>query len=298
MSTNTGYEANKPVNESNQGSPPWNRLPKLSLSQWLAIVAAIGGITGAFYLFYADKTLVDVYVPARELPPNYQIQPSDLTPKPYASGAIPLGTLRTAQEIVGRSTYTKLPKDKPLTDSQLDANVKGYLPVRELPAYHQIQLSDLTPKPYASRSVPSDTLRTAQEIVGRYTLTPLPKDKLLTDSQLGVKVNPTCLTNTIAVSLPATPAMTFGGNLKAGETVSITFGSTPADKESTLPSPALFSNLLVLDVKAVSQASTPFTSVIVIALPKTAVQAFVTHLPGATALVGLDLSGKRNSCVI
>lgn len=234
MSTNTGNEAKKPINQRNQGSHSQGWLTKLSLSHWLAIVAIPMGIIGALYLFWQEgKTRVDVYVPARELP-----------------------------------------------------------------AYHQIQPSDLRPKLYASRSIPSGTLRASQEIVGRYTLTQLPKEKSLADSQLGVKVNPTCLTDTIAVSLPATPAMTFGGNLKAGDTVSITFVSTPATKESVLPPSALFSDILVLDVKAVSQANTSFTSVIVIALPKTSAKEFATHLAGATALVGRNLSGEGNICVM
>ena len=204
---------------------------KRSLSYWLAIVAIPVGIMGALYLFWQEnKTQVEVYVPAHDLP-----------------------------------------------------------------AYHQIQPSDLIPKLYASRAVSSDTLRTAQAIAGHYTLTPIPHAKPLTASQLSVKVNPTCLTDTIAVSLLATPAMTFGGNLKAGDTVSLTF-APPAPKAGASPKPALFPDLLVLDVKPVAQATTQ-NSVIVLALPKTAAE-FATHLPDPTTLISRDLSGKGLHCAI
>jgi len=175
-------------------------------------------------------------------------------------------------------------------------DVYVYVPAHDLPAYHQIQDSDLAPKRYASRSVPSGILKKSQRIVGRYTLTSLPNGKPLTNSQLGVKVQPNCLMDTVAVSLPATPAMTFGGNLKAGDTVSITFAS-PATKEGVSPTPTLFSDILVLDVKAVPQTNT-FTSVIVIALPKTSAEEFVTHLASTTTLVGRNLSGKENNCIV
>lgn len=230
MSTDTHADTNTDNEEDKTIPDRWTA--KLSLSHWLAIVAIPVGIMGALYLFWQeDKTRVEVYVPAHNLP-----------------------------------------------------------------AYHQIQDSDLISKHYTSRSVPSGILKKSQRIVGRYTLTSLPNGKPLTNSQLGVKVQQNCLMDTVAVSLPATLAMTFGGNLKAGDTVSITFAS-PATKEGVSPTPILFSDILVLDVKAVPQTNT-FTSVIVIALPKTSAEEFVTHLASTTTLVGRSLSGKENNCIV
>ena len=230
---NTSNEGNQPIAEQNQGAYSDDWSIKLSLSQLLAIVAIPVGILGALYLFWQEeKTYVDVYVPAHELP-----------------------------------------------------------------AYYQIQASDLIQKPYAARSFPSGILKTSEEAVDRYTLAQLPKEKPLIDNQLGVKLNPTCFADAIAVSLPATPAMTFGGNMRAGDVVSITF-SSPATKEGEAPSPTVFSDILVLDVKAVSQANISSTFVIVIALPRERQQEFATQLTRATALVSRSLSGGKKNCVM
>lgn len=175
--------------------------------------------------------------------------------------------------------------------------VKVYVPTQELSAYHQIQPADLVPKLYASRSVASDSLKTSQEILGRYTLFQIPKGKPLTRKQLGVKLDPDCLKDTVAVSLPATTAMIFGGNLKPGHTVSITFGFLTSTKE-VIPLPTTFSDILVIDVKAVSQANASPTSIIVIALPEKSVKVFATHLAGTPPLISHSLSPQGNSCVL
>jgi Flp pilus assembly protein CpaB len=222
--THTGNKENK--------SMPENWRAKLSLSHWLAIVAIPIGIVGACYLFWnEEKTRVNVYVLARELPAYYLIKPDDLVQKSYSF-----------------------------------------------------------------RSVPSGILKTSQEIVGRYTLTELPKYQPLTNSQLGVPINSACLSDNIAVSLPATPAMTLGGNLKSGDIISITFGS-PSPQKGVSPT-TLFLSILVLDVKALPQANTSFTSVIVISLPKQLIEKFATHVASDNILVGRSLSAEANSCFV
>lgn len=158
------------------------------------------------------------------------------------------------------------------------------VPVRELPAYHQIQPSDLTKKTYTARNLPSKTFKQPQDIVGRYTLTNIPKQKPLTDKQLSSKIDPARLTDTIAVGISATPAMTLGGNLQAGDIVDITLVPVTT-KTGSSPSPILFPNILVLDVKLVSQANSSSTSVVIIALPLKRQQEFANKSFGATLLL-------------
>ena len=104
---------------------------KRSLSHWLAIVAIPVGIMGAIYLFWQEnKTQVEVYVPAHDLPAYHQIQPSDLTPKPYASRAVPSDTLRTAQSIAGRYTLTPTPPRQTFDRQPTQRQSKPNLPHR------------------------------------------------------------------------------------------------------------------------------------------------------------------------
>lgn len=160
------------------------------------------------------------------------------------------------------------------------------VPKQDLPAYHPIRPGDLVQKTYAARNIPANTFRKPQEITGRYTLTQIPKQKPLTEKQLSSKVNLTYLANTVAVAIPATPATTLGGSLQAGDIVDITFAS-PTAKAGSSPSPVVFPNILVLDVKPASQANSP--SAVVIALPSKRQKEFATHSQRATPLFSRKL---------
>jgi len=158
------------------------------------------------------------------------------------------------------------------------------VPVRELSAYYQIKSSDLTKKNYSKRNLPSKTVKNAKEIIGRYTLTNIPEQKPITEKHINSKIDLARLTDTTVVGIPATSAMTLNGNLQAGDIIDITL--VPAtNKPGFLPSPRIFSNIGVLDVKQVTPANASFTSVIVIALPSKNQPEFATYLPKATVLI-------------
>ncbi|GJD19201.1 hypothetical protein RIVM261_041570 [Rivularia sp. IAM M-261] len=158
------------------------------------------------------------------------------------------------------------------------------VPNRDLPAYHQIKPGDLSSKSYAKKDIPSKVLKKSQELVGRYTLAKIPKQKPLTEKLLGSKIDPNRLVNTVAVGIPATPAMILGSNLQASDTVEITLVPT-TNKAQSLPPTVVFSNILVLDVKSVPQAAASSTSVVVVALPLKRQQEFASKSPGATFLL-------------
>jgi hypothetical protein len=158
------------------------------------------------------------------------------------------------------------------------------VPNRDLPAYYKIKPGDLRSETYAKKDISSQVLKNSQELVGRYTLTKIPKQKLLTEKLVSSKIDSNRLVDTVVVGIPATPAMILGGNLQAGDTVEMTLVPTTTKAES-LPSPVVFSNILVLDVKSVSQASASSTSVVVVALPSKRRQEFASKSPGATFLL-------------
>jgi hypothetical protein len=158
------------------------------------------------------------------------------------------------------------------------------VPVRELPAYYQIKSSDLTKKNYSSRNLPSKTLKNAKEIIGRYTLTNISEKKPITEKHINSKIGSTRLTDTTVVGIPATSAMTLNGSLQAGDIVDITL-VLPTNKPGYLPSPRVFSNIVVLDVKQMNPANASSTSVIVIALPSKSQREFATYLSKVTLLI-------------
>lgn len=158
---------------------------------------------------------------------------------------------------------------------------------QDLPAYYLIKATDLKVNKYARTDLLPNTLK-EKDIEGRYTLTKLSKEKPLNEKQVSSKINSTYLTDTIAIGIPATNAMTLNNNLEAGDIVDITLASS-ADKLGVSPSALVFPNVLVLDVKSTAQGNPPFTSVIVIALPLKHQQKFATKLPGATILVSRKL---------
>jgi len=165
---------------------------------------------------------------------------------------------------------------------ETQTSVSILVPKQDLPAYHSIRPGDLVEKTYSTRNLPSNTFRNPQEIIGRYTLIQSPKEKPLTEKQLSSKVDPDILANTVAVGITATPATTLGDSLKAGDIVDIMLVTTT--KAESSPSLIAFSNILILDVKAESQANSSSTSVVVIALPLKHRQEFISKSFGATLL--------------
>jgi Flp pilus assembly protein CpaB len=162
------------------------------------------------------------------------------------------------------------------------------VPKQDLPAYHPIRPSDLVQKTYATRNLPSNTFRKPQEITGRYALTQIPKQKPLTEKQLSTKVDIARLADTVAVGIPATPATTLGGSLQPGDTVDIML--IPATvKAGSSPSPIVFPNILVLDIKPASQANASSTAVVVIALPVKRQNEFAVHSQRGTLLFSRQL---------
>lgn len=160
------------------------------------------------------------------------------------------------------------------------------LPRRDLPAYYQIQASDLSQKSIPASSLISTTLQTPAQIVGRYTLTDVPEKRPLNEQQLGPLIETPLISRTVPIGIPASPAMILGGNLQPGDMVDIMAVPAIIQKE---PFAALFmfEDILVLDIKpaptsqtSAGEHSSPF--VIVLALPLDRRIEFVSRTANAT----------------
>jgi Flp pilus assembly protein CpaB len=173
---------------------------------------------------------------------------------------------------------------------EMQTSVLILVPVRDLPAYYQVQPGDLIHQTYPARDLSSTTLREPAQILGHYTLVAVPQQRPLNDYQLGPVVDMDLISGTVPIGIPATPAMVLGGNLQAGDVVDIIL--VPAATEQQ-PSSAqsLFEEVLVLDVKPVAESqatdggSSDHPFIVVIALPLDRRQEFATRRPGATWVI-------------
>lgn len=148
-----------------------------------------------------------------------------------------------------------------------------------LPAYHQIQGNDLIQREYISKDLASTVVRDSTQPVGRYTLAAIPQNQLLTEDQLGPKVEAALISGTVAVGLTATPSMIMGGSIHAGDVIDFVFVHVVSDTPTTSAT-KIFASLLILDVKPVqtSESKTEPPFVLVTAVPADKRDEFVAHL--------------------
>ncbi|NEO98687.1 MAG: hypothetical protein F6K58_08395 [Symploca sp. SIO2E9] len=171
--------------------------------------------------------------------------------------------------------------------SELSPTFRLPVPKQTLPAYHLITADDIKEKEIPEAQVPGDALRHQSELIGYSPLQLLPANQPVSRFVL---TEPKYLKDTMAVGIPATPAMTLGGNLKAGDVIDITLVPVAIESEPQ-PEPVTFSDILVLDVKLMQEKKSfaeqvseqPF--VVVIALPTVRRLEFATQSAGVTVLL-------------
>lgn len=128
-----------------------------------------------------------------------------------------------------------------------------------VPAYHVITVSEISMRLVDQSNVTNDTERKTQDLIGHYTLVTIQADQPIHQSQIGLSPDPSLITKTLAVAIPANSLTILGGNLHAGDIVKI--AAVPLS--ATTSSPILvFDKVLVLDVKSVGSGS-----VIILAIP-------------------------------
>lgn len=133
----------------------------------------------------------------------------------------------------------------------------------DLPLYHLITLNDVTTKQVDINTVSSSLVHTKSELLGHYTLVPIIAQQPIFVNQVSLQAEPSDLVyKTLAVAIPANSATTFGGNLRAGDVVSLAVVPLSNAASSSQKPTILFTRLLVLDVK--SGGGQP---VIVLAIP-------------------------------
>ena|SRR5216683_3048190 len=156
------------------------------------------------------------------------------------------------------------------------------LPNQNLSPYHVIMSNDVSMKWVDKNNVTVDTVHDMQNLIGHFTLTPILANQPIRENQIGPKPDPPSLIlNTLAVAIPVNSATIIGGNLRAGDVVSMAV--VPLSNTTSMPT-IVFETILVLDVK-----STGDQTVIVLAIPANRWLDYLTKIRNATVVLARQI---------
>ncbi len=150
---------------------------------------------------------------------------------------------------------------------------------RDIPAYYQIQESDLIEKTFLRKNISSSVLQESQEIVGRYTINSIPRNKPINENLI---IDGDQLFNMVAIAISATPDMTFGQKLQIGDFIDITLERGKTELKD-LEAQSSCQNILVLDIN--DNLTFNNSSNLVIGLPKITCQDFIDNFLGKKLLI-------------
>jgi Flp pilus assembly protein CpaB len=145
---------------------------------------------------------------------------------------------------------------------------KAQVPVltHDVPAYHVLQDTDFALKPLDQLNrtqIVTDTVRNMEDLQQHYTLTALALGSPLRKTQLGRLPDGVSIADTYAVGISVSNSTLLGGNLSAGDIVSISTGPPTSTEGGTRGAPALvLPSVLVLDVRYAADEK-----IVVLALP-------------------------------
>lgn len=168
---------------------------------------------------------------------------------------------------------------------------------RDLEAYVQLKPDDLElrkgndPSAEAAQKAP-----TIEEFSKRYLMAPIISGEEVKREMVAPSEATSLLDNAVAVSLPATPGSTLGGQLRVGELVDVVAvhnSSSPADSDPIKSSS--FEKLLVLNIETKqADEKTPKEPVsITLALPANRRDEFAAAVANATVTVTRKIPAKH-----
>jgi hypothetical protein len=147
------------------------------------------------------------------------------------------------------------------------------VPKSDLPVYYQLRETDVKSRIHFAGRDEAETLTKTSDIVGRYTLQPLGKEKPIAEAQLGSAIGDAQFAGKTAVEIALPVAAFLNGMPKAGDTVDLAFTLATAQGQQPQTSKgSSFQNVFVLNLKTAksdpSTAATPEKPyVLVVALP-------------------------------
>ncbi len=157
--------------------------------------------------------------------------------------------------------------------------LKANLPVlkHEVATYHIITQNDVRFKLFDKKDVPTDVMYDMINLIGHYTRETIPANQPIIRNQVGSIPDRHLILNTLAVAIPANSVTTLGGNLDAGDVVSL--AAIPLPNNTSQPT-IIFKEVLVLDVKTVGNAT-----VLILAIPVNQWLDYLTKTRNATIVL-------------
>ena len=158
---------------------------------------------------------------------------------------------------IGVSTYM-------IRKRGLDQTI-AWVALQDLPTYHLITDTDVMTTTITLSDLPDDALSVENSPSNYYTFMPIKANQVLKRGDL-VATNDQALTlDTVPLSIPATAAATFNGQLTSGSLVTV-WAIYPADKSGINKTELLLQRVLVLDVlKTENSRIQPY--VVILAVP-------------------------------
>jgi hypothetical protein len=166
-------------------------------------------------------------------------------------------------------------------------------PKKNLPAYHQIQPSELSVQARLTDKEEAETPWNAEDVVGRFTLEALPEGKPIAKSQLGPAVNGALFSGKAVVEVTVTRATILDGKIKSGDVVDLIFETLPTQGQQQ-PQPlsnSSFQNIFVLNVKPIGKPDPAAPGqpennyLLILALPSERYAEFVVEIAKKTSLI-------------
>jgi hypothetical protein len=246
----------------------------MPLGGCLTPIILLVGIIVAVFLWWRQDS-VSVFVPARELNAYHYIQHDDLVPLKFSSREVPTDALRVPNQIVGRYTLVSLPASSLIQSKQLHA-----VPDSKLIEGRVIVAMVATPAMILGGSLK------AGDVVD--IIVPVPSSQQAS-SHMGI-------TASQQVNITADPLCTPPPKRRSQVQNTIR-DAHPEKASSPAPVPRPFSQILVLDVKTMTdkaqdkedskmnEGSSNQTCVIVVALPKDRSQDFADASAGGNLLI-------------
>jgi hypothetical protein len=161
-----------------------------------------------------------------------------------------------------------------------------YVPAHDLPAYHLIQEGDLTDIDILKADLHPKGLTEKDALINRYTVEAIAAEKTIIPSQIISPPTLDLVTDTVAVAISTTSAMTYNGKLSPGMVVSI--WSVPlGDSQEGAKAGILLPRVLVLDVMQTEgkDDSIDQAYIVVLAVPSASQEEILrTDIAGTLAL--------------
>jgi Flp pilus assembly protein CpaB len=140
-----------------------------------------------------------------------------------------------------------------------------YVPARNLPAYYLIQETDLITKTLPLEDLSEGVLTLKDDLINHYTLETLMLNEVVSKSKVITPPSLDLIQNTTAVSVPATAAATFNGQLTSGSIVTA-WASYPTNKPAINKAEIILQRVLVLDVQK-TEDSRNHPYIVILAVP-------------------------------